>query len=335
MGKACGADDSCGGTCAPCLSWTMETVDVGDGGPPVGDMELVSIWGTGSSDIFAVSEGFGGGIPGVILHSTGDGTWTPQVINDGSDTVDLSFALVWGDAAGDMFVVGTDQSGCTGVIFTPASPGMWAPFSDAGGGCQFFAGVWGSPGDLYTSRYATSVGSTGSILHATQGASWSTETSLDACSYTSIWGTSASDIYATGACTESGPFMQHSTGNGTWSTEALPFAGSGSLTAFWGSSPSDIYAVGSGGVVVHSSGNGSWTQQAAGSSPSVNLWGIWGSGPSDVYVAADDGVYHSTGDGTWAAIPIPGLNNAHGVWGASSSDVYVVGNAGVIAHGHP
>src|SRR5438477_52756 len=70
-----------------------------DGGVRDGDHPLdgaVTREGASATDIYAV------GNPGVILHSAGDGTWTPQT----SPITTGKFAGAWGSGAGDLYVVG-------------------------------------------------------------------------------------------------------------------------------------------------------------------------------------------------------------------------------------
>jgi len=106
-----------------------------------------------------------------------------------------------------------------------------------------------------------------------------------------VWGSSASDVYTVGYGVHNAdvPLMYHNDGSG-WTNDnpSLPSGWSnGSLNGMWGSSGSDIYAVGDGDsdLVYHYDGNG-WTS----SSPSLpsgwtyDYWNsVWGSSASDVY----------------------------------------------------
>ena len=117
----------------------------------------------------------------------------------------------------------------------------------------------------------------------------------------SVWGSSASDVYAVGYGDDV-PLIYHYDGSG-WTNDSpsLPSGWSNSfLWGVWGSSGSDIYAFGNGDrdlAYYHYDGN-SWTSSK--SSPSLpsgwtsSDWGgVWGSSASDVYAIGSG--YNSTG----------------------------------------
>src|SRR5262249_2305294 len=115
-----------------------------------GTQDLLSVWGSSSTDIYAV------GISGTILHSTGNGIWTPQA-SGLTDTL----SSVWGSYSGDVYAIGLN----TGAVLHSGG-GAWTPKSSLSGGG---AGLWGSgSGNVYAA-------SDHSVLHLGGNGSWSTE----------------------------------------------------------------------------------------------------------------------------------------------------------------
>ena len=55
----------------------------------------MGVWGSSAADVYAV------GLGGLPLHSTGNGTWTPQTANTLS-----GFDGVWGSSSTDVYAVG-------------------------------------------------------------------------------------------------------------------------------------------------------------------------------------------------------------------------------------
>ncbi len=170
-------------------------------------------------------------------------------------------------------------------------------------------------------------------------ASWRVVVSGQRSTLLSVWGTSASDVFAVG-----GPL-----GDGSPST-VLRFDGSawrdldaGGTETFWwvhGTAASDVWAVGEKGRIVH--WNGSAFAEAA-RSTTATLYGVWTAAPDDVWVvggspeqgsaAPNDVCLHFDGK-TWDASLGPmRLGRAFfKVWGTSSSNLYVVGEAATIWH---
>src|SRR5581483_11255784 len=70
-------------------NWSPETSGTG--------LSLNSIWGTSATDIWAVGDG-------VVLHSTGNGTWTPSMSGIPAGT---SLSAVTAAPGGPLFVAGT------------------------------------------------------------------------------------------------------------------------------------------------------------------------------------------------------------------------------------
>jgi hypothetical protein len=226
---------------------------------------------------------------------------------------------VWGDFAGNIYAACAYYSAGAqrylAQVKHTTGNGLWDDaFLDFVPAATY--GIWGSaPNDIYI------VESGGVISHSTDGTNWTYQTSGTTHDLLALWGSSASDVYAVG----SGGVILHSTGNGTWTAQT-----SGTtqpLRAMWGSGPNDVYAVGDVGTILHSTGNGTWTAQTSGGTAS--LYSLWGSSAGDVYAVGIGATLHSAGDGHWT---LQSSQGAHGVWGTSATDIYTVGANGLIRH---
>jgi hypothetical protein len=87
------------------------------------------------------------------------------------------------------------------------------------------------------------------------------------------------------------------------------------------------YAVGDGGAVFHRTG-AAWKKEDSGLKGQLTQ--LWASGPSDVY-AAGSALIHSTGDGKWSKVEVPGIGQPTQIAGRSSKDIWALGLSG-IAH---
>jgi hypothetical protein len=172
---------------------------------------------------------------------------------------------------------------------------------------------------------------------------------------TSIWGSSATDVFAVGEdvrCSEScvvESSILHYDGT-SWSTQLTH---TGILRGVWNGSATDAFAVGADypaylATFLHNGGS-AWSQMPA---PAVDLeggliLGLWGSAGTDVFAVGslwpfNAGYYEAyvaRYDGTaWTPMPVgPGTCSPNGggfrcnvelsdVWGSSATDVYAVGN---------
>jgi hypothetical protein len=156
----------------------------------------------------------------------------------------------------------------------------------------------------------------------------------------SVWGSSATDVFATGE--PGGAFTStifHYDGQ-AWSQQSVQDGVT--LYGLWGSSAADVYAVGSDGLgrfeyqgaIFHYDGI-TWT----GIPPTgiglgeVVLYSVWGSSPTDVYVVGEDFigaptalVAHFDGNG-WSRVQLPEMLTRilFDVHGTSGQDVWAVG----------
>lgn len=258
---------------------------------------LDAVWGTSSSDIFAV------GKTGSIVHFNGS-AWGSMT--SGTDNI---LRGVWGSSGSDVWAVGNSGT----IIHFDGSD--WSDWSLPGPGAPDLWGVWGS-----SSTNVFFVGSGGNIVHYTDGATWDWRT-VGTSSLYDVWGSSASDVYAVGM---DGTILHF---NGSdWSP--ITSATSVGLMGVWGSSSSDIFAVGDYGTIVHYNTSSGVSLGSYGS----DLWGIWGSSLNDVYAVGSSGTilhYNGNTSNIWTTMDSGTAYDLFGVWGYYPDyDVYVVGAEG-------
>ena len=269
---------------------------------------LVGVWGTSSSDVYAV------GSDGAIGHY--DGTNWSAMTNRTSDdrsiacgTSELLWA-VWGTSSSDIYAVGDH-----GTILRYDGTG-WGDMTSSRWDVSLRA-VWGtSSSDVYA------VG--GSIILHYDGTEWSKMASNTASDLRAVWGTSSSDVYAVG----------NDWDGAIWKGTILHYDGTGwgdmtssrwdvRLWVVWGTSSSDVFAVGGYGTILHLDGT-EWSSMPSGTE--VTLSAVWGTSSSDVYTVGDHGtILHYDGTGWSEMTSSEGDVRLYGVWGTSSSDVYAVG----------
>jgi hypothetical protein len=171
------------------------------------------------------------------------------------------------------------------------------------------SGVWrNTSSDIYA------VGNGGAVLHY-DGTAWSTVAAGLTTTLNSVFGFSATDVWAVGKA-----FTAHFNG-AAWAAVANP---GGMLFGVWGSGTADVYAVGT--TILHNPGTG-WVAQT---SPTTRtLRSVWGSDAAHVWAVGDTGtIVFNDGTGTWVTQPSCTTNNLRSVWGASATSVYAVGAAG-------
>lgn len=158
---------------------------------------LKGVWGSSSSDVFAVGAG------GAIVHYGGD-CWTPM---RSGITEDLE--AVWGSSATDVFAAGWGASeeelnvrvsgaASSGDVFTERwgaeilhyDGESWRLMTEV---CaRWLYGIWGT-----SSTDVFAVGSDGTILHY-DGTSWTSMNSGTVNDLEAVWGSSSSDVFAVG-----------------------------------------------------------------------------------------------------------------------------------------
>ncbi|MCA9717835.1 MAG: hypothetical protein KC468_24400 [Myxococcales bacterium] len=155
----------------------------------------------------------------------------------------------------------------------------------------------------------------------------------------SVWGTSATDVWAVGGDTRDGmgPLVVHFDG-AKWERVATGEA-QGSLWWVFGFEGGPLYMGGDGGVILRYEG-GAFTRMTT---PGVaTVFGIWGASPDDVWAVG--GASDSTGGFAWRlsgdawvdepTLPVE-IPSAAAIWklyGTARDDAWLVGSNGVALH---
>ena len=310
--------------CSSAWCWTYPT--------PMGN-SIKGMWGTASSDIWAVGTG------GTVMHWNG-AAWSQF----GITTDDLED--VFGFAANDVWAVGKaghtlHWDGATWTDVPNPSNGNW------------LRNVWGASGtDIWTSGMnlmmhwdgtswtATSLGSTPTNFYAIWGASssnawvasswgmwhydgtsWSVFSPSGSATGWSMWGTGADNIWLTGYG------VWHFDGSNWNAVTSFPWPSYYYLDRVSGHAANDVWISGQEGEVFHYDGT-SWTggvTLATSDHPA-----IWPAGGNDVWIAGDGGDFNHWDGSAWN---IGGARtNLTAMWGASDDDAWAVGGVGLAFH---
>jgi hypothetical protein len=293
---AAGDDDTPAPSSDPCY--------VPEGAAPTTFNPLFAVWGSSSSDVFAV------GGSATILHYNGV-DWTPM-----SWGRDFGLEGVWGSSSTNVYAVGGyDGFGIALGKILHYDGNCWREvFSTTE---YQFTDVWGSSGsDVFAAT------SRGPILHY-DGTGWApmdsgTETMEGSCG---VWGTSAHNVFAV-------------SGETVWQYDGIswqPMASvnASSLRRLWGSGATDVFAVGAGhqteAAIWHYDGS-SWNFMP--SDAEGMRWSVWGSSPNNVFVVGDasgNGLISHYDGMAWESKPFTVTPTLQGVWGSSAADVFAVG----------
>lgn len=270
------------------------------------DTTLLSVWGTGPDEVFAVGGSMGNGFASAIHHYK-KGTWKTLTTHR-EDT----FWWVTGTSAQDVWFVGDhgkivhfdgeafreDPSGTTATLFgvwaaTPSH--AWAVGGTPEGGTQ-------KPNDV--------------VLHF-DGNHW-TSVSLPekvGRAYYKVWGTSPSDVYLVG---EAGTIW-HKRGD-AWTREPNP--ATGTLLTVTGCGPSEVYAVG-GRDVLRSDGS-TWTRVSVNLFNDVN--GVACAKPGEVVIVGAGGMKQRLTGGTWQDdFGTKPYRDLHGAWADARGGYWAAG----------
>jgi len=178
-------------------------------------------------------------------------------------------------------------------------------------------GVWGtSPQNVFL------VGDGGVILHF-DGNALTTMTSGTTANLRSVWGSSATDVYAVGHSGANGVVVHY---DGTaWSTVTTPAIGQ--LTSVHGTSATDVWAVGAASTIHF---DGTWQTHALPSGANI-VYDVWSVGGGEAWAAAVQLSPSSVGRllhfsaGNWTIAGSTTSDLFTTVWASSSSDVYAAG----------
>lgn len=230
--------------------------------------------------------------------------------------------------------VGDTDVAFTGNITVAITPGTGTPAAALAGtltraavnGIAVFSGLSiDSVGFGYTLTASSSglTPGTSAAFDITPLVSWTALTSGTSEALYSVWGSSASDVFAVGGSVPG--TILHFDGS-SWSSQPSTFD---SLFGVWGTGSSDVFAVGYAGDIVHFDGS-SWTRQSLGLASW--LFGVWGTSGSDVFAVGRGGAILHYDGSTWAPQASGTSQTLRGVWGSSSSNVFAVGEGGTILH---
>jgi hypothetical protein len=199
--------------------WGSSTTDIYAGGPAgvahatdgrtfalegAAGMNVLGVGGSGAGDIYATTSD----PTATILHSTGDGTWTP-VFGQPAGTA----WAVWSSGPGDAYVIvsPTAAGDPDAFVLHSSADGGWASESVGQPGSVLVT-VWGSgPGDVYVGGWHPGTdGRAGDCFHSTGDGRWSrVELPGNLYDVTSIWGRSATDVYVGAYDVDDGPTLIH------------------------------------------------------------------------------------------------------------------------------
>ncbi|MEZ4525284.1 MAG: Calx-beta domain-containing protein [Desulfobacterales bacterium] len=222
---------------------------------------LNSVWGRAPWEIYAV------GNEGTLLHFNGV-KWHRE---DSGTYVNLYD--VWGlpeDSGQDVFIAGDKGT----VLHFDGQ--QWQRMNT---GTELkLQGIWAVPSDTESGYEIFAAGWEGIILHF-DGTRWHqqylTRKDTEAKILYDIWGSSATNLYASGA----GGGLFHYDGY-TW--QVIDTDTTTTFRSMWGSSASDVYVPGF-GMVLHYDGS-EWIRMSA---PERLLNAVWGISPFDLFVAGD------------------------------------------------
>lgn len=240
---------------------------------------LSGVWGADPSNVWVV------GTVGNIAHFDGV-AWTPESINGGW------LGTVWGRSATEVYF-----SGAGSMVYDGASYELWG------------APVWMmAMGD--DNGALIGVSSPGRIVRL-EGSNWVVPP-LPSSSFSALWGSSDSDIYAFGTTT------YHFDG-ARWSEQSI--AGGEAISSAWGVSASEIYAVGGGGFLARYDGT-SWQPIATNTTNAIK--GVWADGPDNIVIVTEGTSSETIGryDGTsWQNLMDnnPRTHHPTSVWGQGST----------------
>ncbi|MEO8840170.1 MAG: hypothetical protein ABI591_33985 [Kofleriaceae bacterium] len=191
-------------------------------------------------------------------------------------------------------------------------------------------GAWTALPVLATTYKGMWVAATGEIflggvagrLAKFDGTTW-TETTFGGAtaSYSAMWGTSATDVYAAGNLGAASTIIHF---NGTTWAAVTTLPDVGALDAIWGVG-SEVFAAGTG--IVHATDGSTFATATA---PAITGRGIWGSSVTDVFVVGDTGAIVHWDGVQWIKMKVSFASKLQAVAGSSAAEVFAVGDGGAI-----
>ncbi len=347
----CDGDAECAGAmdqvaCAE-ASWCAET------NLDVSRFALTSIWGVGSSNVWAV------GSLGSVWHLDGS-RWSQTSVGSGITLTSLwvsSEAGVWvgGDAQQVMHTAFDPDGGALGAW--QLVPPFDVPPTTRSNPLQreTLLSLWGAGSQVYGQARLLTMNFDGSVtslplelrqLPGPTGSSadWK-KLSIGRCPYgnfglpsgipsRALWGISPTDVWAImGTCAFHGEGQASDAGGTTFSWEAIDTQSStANLLGVWGANPSDIWVVGEGGRLRH--WRGGKLMDIVSSPTKSTLHGVWGASSTDIWAVGDAGVILHYDGSMWArsitSLPVGVAPNLYAVWGSDAAHVWAVGEGIVL-----
>jgi hypothetical protein len=273
------------------------------------DRAVLSVWGTGPNDVFAVGGPLGNaGLQSLALHY--DGAAWRELAPGGEET------LWWvaGSGPEDVWMVGEQGRAVhwDGASFTEHETGTTAT-------------LWGavvlSPGEAWAvgGMPGTDPESPKDVVLRWDGTSWSPEPlpQPPGRALFKVWGKASDDLYAVGE----GGVIWHRAGT-TWQREAPTPPVQASLLTTWGCSSDEIYAVGSRNVL-RSDGE-TWTALEVDLNSDVN--GVSCARPGEVAIVGSGGLKQRLVGGAWInEFTEEPYTDLHAVWADSEGAFWAVG----------
>lgn len=256
-------------------------------------MNLLDVWGSSSSDLWAVGSG------GTLLRSDGT-TW--RAVNAGTDK---NLSGLWGTAANNVWVVGDNYVQVYDGVSqrTPLGAPSDLLRADVGGSSASDVWVIGEFGTTELNRF--------------NGVAWTGYTNPVFFAPESVYAASPNQAWAVGF---SDTALQWD--GASWTQIQLPKQTNYDV---WGSSASDVWVAGRAGVC-HWNG-ASWS--ASYDTFAEEAYAVHGTGPGDVWVGTEKGLLHYDGQ-AWTRRESGSATR--GLWALSSSDIWAVGGSGSILH---
>lgn len=315
--------------------------------PPLATADTHAIWGTSPDNIYSAGGwSYWGLKKGNILHYNGQ-TWRSVTANPNSFlawTNDLR--SIWGPSAESIYAVGLRNYVLTRMEWTgpvlhydgTSVTEMPNPREDTDGAVLY--DIWGTGDtDIFAAgtvideiciekkRTCTFFGllcwdeciayqqyNHSNIMHY-DGSEWACiETGVNADLY-SLWGSSATDVFAVG---RSGTVLHYD--GASWNRMSSPSGNH--LYAVWGTSPENVFAAGAHGTIMHYNGS-VWSLMQ---SPAPNkISSLWGASSNRIYAAGDNGtilLYAQKKD--YGDAPDPPYPSSYAAGGASHSSCNTV-----------
>ncbi|MDI1477126.1 hypothetical protein [Polyangium sp. y55x31] len=273
------------------------------------DRAVLSVWGSGPKDVFAVGGPLGNGQESLVVHF--DGASFRELHPGGDQT----YWWVSGSGPDDVWMVGEEGriTHWDGATFTEHVSGTTATLW----------GVWAAGKTDAWAVGGTPEGGTGAandvVLHW-DGSTWTPVTlpgmPLGRAHY-KVWGTSSDDLYVVG---EYGTIW-HKKG-ADWAFESDPPLASGMLFTVSGCGPNEVYAVGTFDVL--RSNGVTWQKLDVALTNGVN--GVACNAPGEVIVVGFGGSKQRLDAGAWVdEFEVPPYADLHAAWADGTGTYWAVG----------